>query len=137
MAIEPSIIAAIGYTEEKKIILANVEDDKYPAYEYELTDNGISIEDNQPHWWKYFLCGVKGVIEEMTDFQWSTGMRVILSGSIPPSSGLSSSSAVVVAGAISALVVFKKLDKFSRKELADLCAKSERVCTNLALIRST
>ena len=51
----------------------------------------------------------------------------MISGTIPPSSGLSSSSAVVVAGALVTLAMSQSLDVFSRTELADLCAKSERV----------
>ena len=50
----------------------------------------------------------------------------MISGTIPPASGLSSSSALVVAGAMTTLVMSQNLDRLSRSQLADLCAKSER-----------
>jgi len=51
-----------------------------------------------PHWYNYFLCGVKGVLEVLP--QDSVGMLVAVTGSVPQSSGLSSSSALVSAAAL-------------------------------------
>ena len=51
-----------------------------------------------PSWHNYFLCGLKGVLEVLNKD--SVGMLVAVSGNIPLSSGLSSSSALVSAAAL-------------------------------------
>lgn len=55
-----------------------------------------------PEWYKYFLCGIKGVFAQFQDEQNSTrhGMQIIVSGNVPPASGLSSSSALVCAATL-------------------------------------
>jgi galactokinase len=53
-----------------------------------------------PPWYSYFLCGLKGVLEVLQ--QVSVGMLVAVTGSVPQSSGLSSSSALVSAAALAA-----------------------------------
>merc|ERR1712170_29040 len=54
------------------------------------------------------------------------GLDCLVEGSIPPASGLSSSSAVVVSAALAMFSVAGQLDRHEPSELADLCAKSER-----------
>ena len=70
------------------------------------------IEGKAPIWWNYFLCGVKGVVGELlhhdgkdghsngVDEAKNFGFIALMDGKIPPSAGLSSSSAVVVAAAV-------------------------------------
>jgi len=53
-----------------------------------------------PPWYNYFLCGLRGVLEVLQ--QVSVGMLVAVTGSVPQSSGLSSSSALVSAAALAA-----------------------------------
>ena len=50
------------------------------------------------------------------------GVRALVSGSIPPSAGLSSSSAVVVSGAL--VTVWASGVNTDREQLASLCARS-------------
>ena len=52
-------------------------------------------------------------------------MDVLLDGNIPPSAGLSSSSALVCYSAL-AMVYVNKNDMPIKKELAELCARSEK-----------
>lgn len=59
-----------------------------------------------PMWYNYTLCGFKGVIEEKASSQLK-GLIFHTRGTIPPSAGLSSSSALVCAGALSLNVVLK------------------------------
>ena len=86
----------------------------------------FALYDFFSHFYTDFLCGVKGVVEDIAEFSWPSGMQIMISGTIPPASGLSSSSALVVAGAMTTLVMSQNLDRYSRSQLADLCAKSER-----------
>lgn len=61
----------------------------------------ISIEicEGSPEWYKYFLCGVKGIRENFPSTKYC-GMKVLVSGNVPPASGLSSSSALVSAATL-------------------------------------
>ena len=85
----------------------------------------VSIDKGVPHWFKYFLCGIKGVMEspKISSVEWK-GAKVLVSGYIPPSAGLSSSSALVCSAAVFMSTAHNI--KFGRRELADLCAHSER-----------
>lgn len=53
-----------------------------------------------PEWHNYYLCGVKGIYEKLPDDVEKRGMIVMVSGNIPPASGLSSSSALVSAATL-------------------------------------
>ena len=126
MAIQPSIRALVGSASERCLKLVNVKSDKYKPFHVDL-DKEITISDDAPHWWNYFLCGLKGVVEQYESaFVWPTGMVVLVDGSIPPASGLSSSSALVIAGALATLTIAGKLESFDRCALAALCAESEK-----------
>lgn len=59
-----------------------------------MTENGVA-----PEWYNYFLCGVKGIFNELKDGE-KTGILVTVSGNIPPAAGLSSSSALVSSATI-------------------------------------
>lgn len=53
-----------------------------------------------PPWHSYFLCGLKGVLEVLPED--SVGMLVAVTGNVPHSAGLSSSSALVSAAVLAA-----------------------------------
>ena len=80
-----------------------------------------------PHWFKYFLCGIKGVLECGSTN--NTGLNAVCYGLVPPSAGLSSSSALVC----SAAMAYAHLNQLSlsKQQLADLCARSERYETRI------
>ena len=94
------------------ITVANVDKEKYPEPFFSsdlLNKNDLELVDGQaPTWWNYFLCGVKGVVGELlqnrkqngTGEKKNFGYIALMDGKIPPSAGLSSSSAVVVAAAV-------------------------------------
>ena len=126
MAIQPAIRALVGSIPERTLKLVNVKSDKYQPFSVAL-DKGIIIAEDAPHWWNYFLCGLKGVVEQYdSGFVWPTGMVCLIDGTIPPASGLSSSSAVVITGALASLTITEKLESFDRFALAALCAESEK-----------
>ena len=54
------------------------------------------------------------------------GINCFVDGTIPPSAGLSSSSALVVAASLVTLWVIGDHSRVSRSEVANLCARSER-----------
>jgi N-acetylgalactosamine kinase len=127
MAIQPSIWVAVRTQQKPCVDLANTDDSKYSRFTLDFDQaSGIVIEGDKPHWWNYFLCGVKGVVEELMGYKFTTGLMCLVDGSIPPSSGLSSSSAVVVSAALATLFAHGELTKCSRSQLADMCARSER-----------
>ena len=79
-----------------------------------INKNDLQLVDGKaPIWWNYFLCGVKGVVGELlqnddlhsgsngVNEENNCGYIALMDGKIPPSAGLSSSSAVVVAAALS------------------------------------
>ena len=67
------------------------------------------------------------MIEEVCkDSSKPVGVSCLVDGTIPPSSGLSSSSALVVASCLVTLWANAILDRVSRSEIANLCARSER-----------
>jgi len=105
-----------------------------------------SIDKGTPHWFKYFLCGIKGVLEcnEATSVANWNGLNARIYGLVPASAGMSlihielerfalkillkiglSSSSALVCSAALAFAHVNQLP-LSKQQLADLCAKSER-----------
>ncbi|XP_064785233.1 N-acetylgalactosamine kinase isoform X2 [Oncorhynchus masou masou] len=120
MAIEQSILAAVTVNDSKKIYLANTE----PKYkDFTVSSEDIEIDKDNPQWYYYFLCGVKGIQEHLGKVTLS-GMKCVVDGTIPASSGLSSSSALVCCAALLTMEVnHKSLNKVA---LAEISAKCER-----------
>jgi len=120
MAIEQDVLVAASKT-TAGLTLCNV-DPKYAEHrEGSLSD--ITIPGSNPQWWGYFLCGLKGVQEEFS-VEKASGLNVLVSGAIPPSAGLSSSSALVVSSAL--VSIWSNDLSVGKEELAGLCARSER-----------
>lgn len=119
MAIQPCIVVTVGPSKDDKLRLVNHDQDNYPSFE----TSSLEIDGSHPHWWNYFLCGIKGALNEGSSMP---GMNCIVDGSIPPASGLSSSSAVVVAATLVTFCILDQVDKYQPTELADMCAKAER-----------
>ncbi|XP_077173361.1 N-acetylgalactosamine kinase isoform X1 [Paroedura picta] len=120
MAIDQDILIAAEPLNTPVIHLANAN----PSYEdFSTPANNIEINQTKPLWHNYFLCGFKG-IQDRFRLASPSGMNCLVEGTIPASSGLSSSSALVCcAGLVTLLANGKSLSKV---ELAELCAKSER-----------
>ena len=118
MAIEQDMLVAGARDTSGKLSLTNL-DEKYTRYEQDsLTE--ITIPADRPQWWAYFLCGLKGVLEER-GLAGLGGVRLLVSGVIPPSAGLSSSSALVVSAAL--VAVWEQQIKIGKEDLANLCAR--------------
>uniref|UniRef100_W5JZ43 N-acetylgalactosamine kinase n=1 Tax=Astyanax mexicanus TaxID=7994 RepID=W5JZ43_ASTMX len=120
MAIEQNILAAVSVNSSQTIQLANT-DPKYK--DFTVSVNEITIDRENPQWHYYFLCGVKGVQEQL-GLSSMTGISCVVDGTIPASSGLSSSSALVCCAGLVTMEANQKT--ISKVLLAETCAKCER-----------
>lgn len=129
MAIEKSLLIAVAIIPNSgQVYLSNIEKHFYLDYSCSLKED-ISI-DIPPKWHDYFLCGVKGVLSEPcvnNNKAITNGMEVLVEGTIPPSAGLSSSSAMVCGSAVASRIAFSETPPFLKKtQLAKDCAVFER-----------
>lgn len=121
MAIEQNILAAVSVNNSGMIQLANT-NPQYKDFTVSCSED-IAIDRDNPKWHYYFLCGVKG-IQETFGIAQLAAMSCVVDGTIPPSSGLSSSSALVCCAGIVTTEANKK--SLSKVTLAEICAKCER-----------
>ncbi|XP_046889574.1 N-acetylgalactosamine kinase [Hypomesus transpacificus] len=120
MAIEQNILAAVSVNDSQTIQLANAN----PKYkDFTVSSKDIRINQDNPQWHYYFLCGVKGVQDHL-GLSPLAGMRCVVDGIVPPSSGLSSSSALVCCAGL--LTMEANHESLSKVALAEICAKCER-----------
>lgn len=120
MAIEPNILAAVAVNSSGTITLANT-NPQYKDFTVSCSED-IAIDRENPKWHYYFLCGVKG-IQEKFGIAHLAGMSCVIDGTIPPSSGLSSSSALVCCAGLVTMEANQK--SLSKVALAEICAKCE------------
>lgn len=100
MALKQDIMMAVGPGEKVPIILSNL-DSQYPECSIEQAD----IEFPKTiKWYHYFLCGYKGVIDKYCPEEQCPPINVMVDGTIPAGSGLSSSSAMVCSSTLATLV---------------------------------
>ncbi|XP_073067882.1 N-acetylgalactosamine kinase isoform X2 [Manis javanica] len=101
MAIEQDMLIAVEPVKTHTLQLANTN----PLYsDFSTSANNTEIDKTKPLWHNYFLCGFKG-IQEHFGLSNLPGMNCLVDGNIPPSSGLSSSSALVCCAGLATLTV--------------------------------
>ena len=122
MAIEQDIAIASRPNDEGVLRFCNTSE-KYP--EFSCPVDGFVIDKAKIIWYSYVMCGIRGMIEEL-GIENPVGIDMMVSGSIPPASGLSSSSALVCCAALTTLCV-NGMDLPSKKDLAEKCARSEHL----------
>ncbi|KAK7121281.1 hypothetical protein R3I93_022388 [Phoxinus phoxinus] len=120
MAIEQNILAAVSVSDSQTIQMTNT-DAKYK--DFAVSVDGITIDRENPQWYYYFLCGVRGIQEHLS-LSSLAGMCCVVDGTIPASSGLSSSSALVCCAGLVTMEANQK--SLSKVTLAETCAKCER-----------
>ena len=120
MAIEQDVTIACSTNDRGEISFGNVNETQYPDHTCPV--EGFTIDGHT--WHNYLLCGFKGIVESLK-LSSSVGMDILIDGNIPPSAGLSSSSALVCCAALTTAYA-NKVDMPSKRELAELCAKCER-----------
>ncbi|XP_008830016.1 N-acetylgalactosamine kinase isoform X4 [Nannospalax galili] len=133
MAVEQDMLIAVEPVKTHTLQLANTN----PLYpDFSTSANHICIDKTKPLWHHYFLCGFKG-IQEHFGISKLTGMNCLVDGNIPPSSGLSSSSALVCcAGLVTLIVLGMNLSKLLAKYKGlqwDKVLRLEEVQTKLGI----
>ncbi|XP_027120984.1 galactokinase [Coffea eugenioides] len=127
MAVRQDAIVGIRVNHSEKILrIANV-NDKYPMCTYPA-DPEQEIDLKNHRWGHYFICGYKGYHEyaksKGIDVGAPVGLDVIVDGTVPTGSGLSSSAAFVCSSTIAVIAAFGM--NFPKKELAQLTCECER-----------
>ncbi|XP_040991123.1 galactokinase [Juglans microcarpa x Juglans regia] len=130
MAIRQDTIVAIRKHDEgdaeKVLKIANV-NDKYTMCTYPADpDQEINLKDHK--WGHYFICGYKGYYEyaklKGVNAGSPVGLDVLVDGTVPTGSGLSSSAAFVCSSTIAIMAAFDV--NFPKKEIAQLTCECER-----------
>ncbi|XP_025408259.1 N-acetylgalactosamine kinase isoform X2 [Sipha flava] len=129
MAIDQCIVVAAKRTNDRQTVrLTNLNSDRYENVSQNIADISADSLGKSPCWSNYFLCGVKGAREYINESQLKAveniGFFFAVTGNIPESSGLSSSSALVTAAAMATLVGYGV--QIDRLQLAEISAKCER-----------
>ncbi|KAJ6357131.1 hypothetical protein OIU78_005086 [Salix suchowensis] len=127
MAIRQDTIIAIRKNNAEKVLrIANV-NDKYTQCNYPADPNQ-AIDLKNHRWGHYFICGYKGYYEFAKSKGVSVGepvgLDVIVDGTVPTGSGLSSSAAFVCSATIAIMAAFDV--NFPKKEIAQLTCECER-----------
>ncbi|CAL7936250.1 unnamed protein product [Xylocopa violacea] len=125
MAIEQDVLVAVALPKGNDVHLTNV-DPKYTDFRCNFNDISVCIggTSHGPEWYKYFLCGMKGALEAISQKCVPSGILAAVWGNIPPNSGLSSSSALVSAAVL--LTVHASQHQLSKQKLATISAEAER-----------
>ncbi|EXC27501.1 hypothetical protein L484_004573 [Morus notabilis] len=130
MAIRQDTIVAIrkrdGEDTEKVLRIANV-NDKYQICTYPA-DPEQEIDLKNHRWGHYFICGYKGYYEyaksKGVNVDAPVGLDILVDGTVPTGSGLSSSAAFVCSSTIAIMAAFDT--SFPKKEIAQLTCECER-----------
>ncbi|PTD07535.1 Galactokinase [Fusarium culmorum] len=131
MAITADTLLAVSATpaasdaKSFRIRIANVEDDKFEAADFEVPFDGeVSIDATKLEWTNYFKSGLRGVMDLLRkkhgkDFK-PCNMELLMDGTVPVGGGLSSSAAVVSTSSLAIMLANgeKTVDKTELTELA-------------------
>ncbi|WOL05782.1 galactokinase [Canna indica] len=126
MAIRQDTIVAIGKRDAGELRIGNV-NPKYSICTYPA-DPAQELDLKNHKWGHYFICGYKGLYEfaklKGADVGLPVGFDVVVDGTVPTGSGLSSSAALVCSATIAIMAALDK--NFPKKEIAQLACECER-----------
>ncbi|CUM56212.1 unnamed protein product [Debaryomyces tyrocola] len=134
MAIDVDVIAAVGTSDDHKVVLTNT-DESFAKEEFDLASDGSVIEiDKTNHTWgNYFKCGlivahkyIKDNFPESVDggSRPLKGLRLTFNGTVPTGGGLSSSAAFCVASTL-AILRANGVTSISKADLTRITVVSE------------
>lgn len=112
-----------------RIQIANVQDSKFKAREFDIPYDQVDIDATVHEWTNYFKSGLRGALELLRkkhgqDFK-PKSMQILMDGTVPAGGGLSSSAAFVTASAL-AVMAANGEQTVDKKELTELAIVSER-----------
>lgn len=136
MAITADAIMAVSSTPVQdgattfKVKIANLEDSKFPANEFDVpVGTDVDIDATKFEWTNYFKCGLRGAMGLLRKKHGMAfkgcNMEIMVDGTVPVGGGLSSSAAVVTTGAL-AVMKANGVDEVDKTELTELAIVSER-----------
>ncbi|BGO90631.1 hypothetical protein NBRC10512_000195 [Rhodotorula toruloides] len=107
------------------------------SFEVDLTGDGTDVALPQEHHWSsYFIAGTKGILGHLyrkprqSEFTPPERVLILVNGTVPEGSGLSSSSAMTTASAIAVLEIVGRRegdDGISRRDVTNVAIESERL----------
>ncbi|KAI0514821.1 galactokinase [Xylaria bambusicola] len=135
MAIIPDVIIAVSTDEAPSdegtfnIKIANVDDRRFPAREFDIPHSEVEIDATKHEWTNYLKSGLRGALELLRkkhgpDFK-PKSMQMLMDGTVPAGGGLSSSAAFVSTSALAVMVANGESD-VSKKDLTEVAIVSER-----------
>lgn len=112
------------------IRVANIQDARFPAVDFEVSlDGKLPIDAAVFEWTNYFKSGLRGALallrKKRGDAFRPCAMEVMMDGNVPVGGGLSSSAAFVSASAL-AVMVANGVSPVQKQELTELAIISER-----------
>ncbi|KAJ2786958.1 galactokinase [Coemansia interrupta] len=122
MAIAPDTLIAARASGTSRVRVANINSEKYPARDFSATGDVFDIDSRVHEWSNYFKCGYRGVFDYLGRKD-GKGFDVLLDGTVPAGSGLSSSAAFVCATEL-AVQRINNVD-LTQSELASIAAGAE------------
>lgn len=133
MAVTADVLIAVAISPAKgspKVRIANVNQDKFPAREFDVGKDGeVDINPESHEWTNYFKSGMRGATELLKKKGQSGigeyNMDILADGTVPSGGGLSSSAAFVCASALAVMKAYG-VDTVDKKELCELAIVSER-----------
>ncbi|KAJ2082983.1 galactokinase [Coemansia sp. RSA 988] len=124
MAIVPDFLIAVRATDESLVRLANL-NPKYEASTFSCAPHtAVTINKTQHEWTNYFKCGYKGAIDAVGCAK-PYGMQCLIDSSVPASSGLSGSSALVCSALLATMKVNGKA--LSQRDIVEIAVACERL----------
>lgn len=124
-AINKEIVFCIHPTDTAEIRVSNLYE-RYVNVHFSLKE--VIEPFKKGHWGNYIKAGVKGIVDYLKSSaphritKWK-GCDIIVSSTLPPAAGVSSSSALVVASALTFVEVNRLA--ISKKKIAEICAGAE------------
>eukprot|EP00882_Tetradesmus_deserticola_P016206 GHRQ01017289.1.p1 GENE.GHRQ01017289.1~~GHRQ01017289.1.p1 ORF type:complete len:350 (+),score=139.38 GHRQ01017289.1:90-1139(+) len=128
MAVRQDTIVAIRRGGDK-LVVANLEAAVYPDIEFG-TDPAQPVDVVNHTWGNYFLSAYKGVFEHLASkgvaAPPAVGLQVMVHGTVPLGSGLSSSAAIVCASSLAVAAVLGVAGSLTKGDVAEFACSAER-----------
>ncbi|KAH3764308.1 galactokinase 2 [Pelomyxa schiedti] len=125
-ALEQNTFIVCGLNGGSTLEIHNLDNERFPPRSVSLASLMQTSSEcfATHHWTNYIIAGFKGAMEA-TPTVIPLGINMMVRGKVPIGAGLSSSSSLVVAGALVAVYMHHLEETISKTALASLCATAE------------